>query len=320
MKYKGRTIAVDLAVDKTRFETQKNTMLQGTKKKEEHKNDKIFEQKEDDDDMNDNEDEDDDDEEIESEDEEIEEENDEADKEEEQEEEEEEEDQKEDFSQTIFIRNISFDIGQSEFRDFFKKFGPIEYAKVYKINFSERSKTKKLVIDRETETHNGNGFVKFKDAKTAKYLVEQSKKQEAINPFHKDGTAVTGRNISYELFISNFVKEVSLELGGRRMIILQAMGRKDVSKVRLERQKKDDENAPKNKNSLEYWIYQDRNKKRSLYLAEVGLNNPDQVHKEDDKAKFEANLEEKVEKAKNPNYFVSHTRNSNYCFLETIFE
>lgn len=41
-----------------------------------------------------------------------------------------EETKNEDYSSTIFVRNVSYEVGQSEFRDFFKKFGPIDYAKV----------------------------------------------------------------------------------------------------------------------------------------------------------------------------------------------
>ena len=134
IKFKGRTIAVDLAVDKTRFESHKNSIKQEDKKKNENKN-KSFEDG-DDEEINEGEDEDEEGEEEEGS--EIEEEEDIDDDEEElegeenevEEEEEEEESQNEDFSCTIFVRNISYDVGQSEFRDFFRQIGPIEYAKV----------------------------------------------------------------------------------------------------------------------------------------------------------------------------------------------
>lgn len=92
------------------------------------------------------------------------------------------------------------------------------------------------------------------------------------------------------------------------MIVLPAMAKKEVKKVTEERQKNFNENAPKDKNSLDYWIYQDKQKKRMLYLAKLGLNDPEQVSNEIDKEKFAANLAEKIEKVKNPNHFLSKNR------------
>jgi len=55
------------------------------------------------------------------------------------------------------------------------------------------------------------------------------------------------------------------------------MGKKDVKKLKESRDKKFEENAPKNKNTLEYWIYQDKHKKRNLFLTKFGLNDPEEV-------------------------------------------
>ena len=38
--------------------------------------------------------------------------------------------EKEDLSSSIFVRNISFEIEENEFREFFSKFGKIRFAKV----------------------------------------------------------------------------------------------------------------------------------------------------------------------------------------------
>lgn len=38
-----------------------------------------------------------------------------------------------------------------------------------------------MVINKATETHKGSGFVKFKDGKIAKHLIEESKKFEQTN-------------------------------------------------------------------------------------------------------------------------------------------
>ena len=148
-------------------------------------------------------------------------------------------------------------------------------------------------MNRETETHNGCGFIKYKSPDVAKYIIEQSKKYEGTNPLRKDNTVIA---------------DVNFEIGGRRMIVLPAMAKKEVKRVTDERQKNFNENAPKDKNSLDYWIYQDKQKKRMLYLAKLGLNDPEQVDNEIDKEKFTANLTEKIEKVKNPNHFLSKNR------------
>ena len=73
------------------------------------------------------------------------------------------------------------------------------------------------------------------------------------------------------------VIEVSLELGGRRMIILPALARKEVRTLKETRSQKDGENAPRNPNTIEYWVYHDRTRKRNIYLAQCGLNQPSDV-------------------------------------------
>ena len=61
------------------------------------------------------------------------------------------------------------------------------------------------------------------------------------------------------------------------MIVLPALAKKEVTKIKDARDKKFEENAPKNKNTLEYWIYQDKHKKRNLFLTTFGLNDPEEV-------------------------------------------
>lgn len=131
-QFRGRTIAVDLSVEKRRFEAQKQSMNIEQSKNMAGNRNKSFENGDDElenaEEKSDNEMEEEEESEIEDdEDEEV----DDGDADEEENgTEEEEEEQKEDFSSTIFVRNISYDVGQSEFRDFFKKFGRLEYAKV----------------------------------------------------------------------------------------------------------------------------------------------------------------------------------------------
>ena len=71
--------------------------------------------------------------------------------------------------------------------------------------------------------------------------------------------------------------DVSLELGGRRMIVLPALGKRDVENLKESKKEKDEENVPKNQNTLEYWIHNDKHKKRNIYLAKSGLNDPNDV-------------------------------------------
>lgn len=51
------------------------------------------------------------------------------------------------------MRNLPLDIEESEFKDFFEKFGRIKFAR--------------LVKHRETGEYKGTGFVKFVDFNTA---------------------------------------------------------------------------------------------------------------------------------------------------------
>ena len=68
-----------------------------------------------------------------------------------------------------------------------------------------------------------------------------------------------------------------LDLNGRRLIILPALNRTEVDKMKIG-DKETESKEPRNKNSLDYLIYQDKHKTRNLYLSKVGLNDPhDQV-------------------------------------------
>ena len=62
------------------------------------------------------------------------------------------------------------------------------------------------------------------------------------------------------------------------MIVLPTLSKKDVTQVKEDRKKTFDENAPRDKNSIDYWIYQDKQKKRRLYLTKFGLNDPEEVY------------------------------------------
>lgn len=112
-----------------------------------------------------------------------------------------------------------------------------------------------------TETHNGSGFVKFKSSDIAQKLIKESERIEQLDP----------------LATSTGLSEYNFELGGRRLKFFPALPRKEVGKIQLERKEKDESNAPKNKNTLDYWIYHDKQRKRNFYLAKMGLNEPLEV-------------------------------------------
>lgn len=135
-----------------------------------------------------------------------------------------------------------------------------------------------MVINRETETHNGTGFIKFNSPAVAKKLVDESKKlEDGLATLLKGDTSVSGILINIHSLL-NVIVDVSLELGGRRMIVLPALGKRDVESLKASKKEKDQENVPRNQNTIEYWIHNDKHKKRNIYLANSGLNNPSDVN------------------------------------------
>jgi len=66
---------------------------------------------------------------------------------------------------TLFVRNIPFDINETQFSDFFAKFGPLEYALLCKVKDLGD-------VDKDQPTHKGTGFVKFKTDESAKEVLK----------------------------------------------------------------------------------------------------------------------------------------------------
>lgn len=80
----------------------------------------------------------------------------------------------EDKSDTVFIRNLSFDTEQDQLKEFIEKnFGETVYCLICK--------------DKETDESKGTAFAKFKDAKDAKKCIKEFKDQEMQFKFHLDG-------------------------------------------------------------------------------------------------------------------------------------
>lgn len=66
---------------------------------------------------------------------------------------------------TLFVRNISFDTTEEDFKEYFSTYGEINYAK--------------LCMNPETKMHKGTGFVQYKTEADAHSMVELSKQAEA---------------------------------------------------------------------------------------------------------------------------------------------
>lgn len=66
-------------------------------------------------------------------------------------------------------------------------------------------------------------------------------------------------------------------MAGRRLKVLPALHKKEAVEVQKNRKERDEAGAPKNKNSIEYWMYVDKHNKRNLALLKCGLNEPEEV-------------------------------------------
>lgn len=155
---------------------------------------------------------------------------------------------------TIFLRNLSYDTDEETVVSHFEKFGEIEYCKI--------------VYDQETGRSRGSAFVKFKEKISAEKCLEEAQYSEDGGTFRIDG-----RPLSVSLAVSQG------KLG-------------EIKRVQADNKKEKD--------------------KRNLYLAYEGVitkNSPGfESLSEADLKKREKALAEKKAKLKDPNYFVSRTR------------
>lgn len=191
----------------------------------------------------------------------------------------------EDLSATIFIRNLPVSVSQDQLRDFLARYGKIRWARV--------------VIDRQTNTPKGTAFVKFVDPKVAKQLIDYS--------------------WAYEMFLLNknphFRSDprFSLELDGTILKIFPSEKRQAIAEKVKERQVKEEERKVKVKplkkiKKLKDLIQFDKDGKRKIALAAIGLWQPSDEMSEDDRERFAAHAREKIQKLKNPNNSVSDKR------------
>jgi len=176
---------------------------------------------------------------------------------------------------TLFVRNIHFDTTDQDLYEFFKKFGPLNYAK--------------LCMNHETGSHKGTGFVKFKKPEDAEKVLKVSGDIET-----KIQSTRVPKNKKKE---GDIVTTDDVELKGRRLIVMRAMKRDDLSTKKKEDEVKQEE-------------YKD---KRNMHLKKEGLTNIDDFENQEispaDMKRREKFLEDKENSLKsNPNLFVSKTR------------
>lgn len=150
------------------------------------------------------------------------------------------------------MRNISYDTTQDDFKNFFATFGPLKYALLCKSS-------------QDSEAHKGTGFVSFRDPFSADKLIELSKQIESRLDVEckeqrlKDKKAGTKDTTAAKGVTS--VIQAELELNGRRLVVMEAVGKGEENSNKGDDKKKQD--------------------KRNLALKREGLlNYEDWVHKQ----------------------------------------
>lgn len=201
----------------------------------------------------------------------------------------------EDLSPAIFVKNVSFDTSEFQFKDFFRKFGPIFYAK--------------LTMNQDTGRPRGTGFVKFKDASVAQKLITSSQARE---------TAVRNGDLK-RLHQSDII---DFELQGRQLVLLPCISREEASSKASQSTKMIPENETESQKrtrkakalekmkTIEEIVTTDKNNKRNLHLARFGTWREEDNMSQRDREVREIHNAEKIEKLKNPNYLISNTRKS----------
>eukprot|EP00826_Nyctotherus_ovalis_P040309 TRINITY_DN3963_c0_g2_i2.p1 TRINITY_DN3963_c0_g2~~TRINITY_DN3963_c0_g2_i2.p1 ORF type:complete len:592 (+),score=219.44 TRINITY_DN3963_c0_g2_i2:99-1874(+) len=175
---------------------------------------------------------------------------------------------------TLFVRNISFDTTEEEFKEYFSTYGEINYAK--------------LCMNPETKMHKGTGFVQYKSEADAHSMVELSKQAESYYDQQKSKKGFNPKQ-------SELLDE--LELNGRRLIVVPAVKREDVGKVK-------EESSERKKRMFD---------RRNTHLTREGLTNIEDFA---NSAVAESEVQRRQKYAdakgenlrKNPNYRVSLTR------------
>ncbi|KAL4510834.1 hypothetical protein ABPG72_004988 [Tetrahymena utriculariae] len=294
-QWKGRNIVLDLAVSREEFKNHQQPKDQQDKlqsKQKANKSEQIDEEEEDEKmDEEESEQSEDDEDEEEDDDEEDEEEDD--DKNNQNKKGKNQQGQKklfenEDLSKTCFIRNLAYDATDKDLRNFCQNFGKVEMAKV--------------CMNYETGSNKGTGFVKFKDADVALKLI--SKSNELSDNYLQQKNKKSTSNL-HDIFSG--ISELDLEMNGRRIIFLEAKKREEVSKVMEEKLERNSITLDKVK-TLDQLEKFDRQGKRNVHLAKLGIFEEEKSMTNEEKEKRRIHLQEKMNKLKNPNNYVSPTR------------
>ena len=83
---------------------------------------------------------------------------------------------KEDYSSTLFVRNLPFNTTDETLSDHFSRFGPLRYARI--------------VLDPETSRSRGSGFVSFRQAADARQCLRAAPKASLSTPSNGTRTSV----------------------------------------------------------------------------------------------------------------------------------
>lgn len=202
--------------------------------------------------------------------------------------------QDEDLSATVFIKGIPLEIDEKKFLKFCQAIGEVHYAKLVKMK------------DRSNR-HNGNGFTKFADGQLAKKVIDMTVQLDrgSYIPGENDPNVfLTGSRIKFLPCISK--REAHGKKQKRNKELKDKYDNREASVKNLKDKKK------KTSNNMDTLIEKDRSDKRRLKYSQLGFNvldertfkglNPTEVNQRKE------HHNEKKEKMKNPNLFISKTR------------
>ncbi|CEG45791.1 hypothetical protein F443_02669 [Plasmopara halstedii] len=181
---------------------------------------------------------------------------------------------------TLFIRNVSFQTSEDGLREFFQKFGAVEYARV--------------VHDKGSGLSKGVGFVRFKSVEVASNVLKRGE-QLHVDETKKHKKEKKAKVLTLSVLANSC--DDALTLDGRQLILSRAVSKTDAEHLT-------DSNARERR----------RLDKRNLYLAYEGTLNVNKVSDAElelpkmDIDKRRRAIREKKLKLQNPMYFVSPLR------------
>ena len=186
-------------------------------------------------------------------------------------------------NKTLFVRNIGYDTTQEEFKEFMEKFGPVKYAVLVKNK--ELADPEATGADAEIKTHKGTGFVQFKALGVAEQVMGLSQQIECkLDDECRAQRLQQAKTKAKSTTDSKGVISVitaELELNGRRLVVMEAMGRGEQPNQLQDKKKLDKRNLASKREGLltsETWIHQ------FPRPNEVGIKQRQRLMDEKDKA------------------------------------